>query len=96
MVEIKLRADEAREMAVHVRNESDAAESQMSSLESYLSNLASSFTGQAANAFEDSFMRWRAGSKQMLEGLTALGHFLTRAADVIEETDTRIAQQLKG
>lgn len=96
MAEIKLRADEARDMAAHIRSESEAAESQMSSLESYLGNLAASFTGQAASAFEDSFMRWRAGSKQMLEGLTALGNFLTKAADVIEDTDTQIAQQLRG
>ena len=96
MVEIKLRADEARQMAAHVRSESDAAQSQMNSLRSHLSNLAESFTGQAANAFNDAFSEWSNGSNRMLEGLTALGNFLANAADIIEQTDVEIAQQLKG
>ena len=96
MAEIKLRAEDARQMADHVRNESTAAQSQMDSLRSYLGNISDSFTGQAANAFSDAFTEWKLGSDQMLEGLTALGNFLTNAAQVIEQTDTDIAAQLRA
>ncbi len=96
MAEIKLRAEDARQMAEHVRSESTAAQSQMDSLQSYLGNISDSFTGQAANAFSDAFTEWKQGSNQMLQGLTALGDFLTNAARVIEETDSSIAAQLRA
>ena len=83
-------------MAAHVRSESDAAQTQMNSLKSYLGNLADSFTGQAASAFNNAFEEWWSGSNRMLEGLTSLGDFLSQAADIIEQTDTEIAAQLRG
>ena len=83
-------------MAAHVRSESDAAQTQMDQLRSYLGNLADAFTGQAADSFNEAFSEWWSGSKQMLEGLTSLGNFLTNAANIIEEADAEIARQLRG
>ena len=96
MTEIKLRADEARDMAVRVRKEASDAESQMNSLDSYLRGLTDSFTGQSQMAFDEAFTKWKTGADQMLNGLTGLGDFLTSAADTIEETDRTIASQLRG
>ena len=96
MTEIKLRANEARDMAAHVQSESGVARDQMNSLRGYLNNLSDSFTGQTAVAFDEAFNEWKAGSDQMLEGLNGLGQFLSKAADIIEQTDTDIASQLKS
>ena len=96
MSEIKLRADEARDMASHIKTEATAATDQMNSLRDYLTNLANSFTGQAATAFENTFADWKEGSDQMLQGLEDLGEFLNQAATAIEDTDTQIASQLNG
>ena len=96
MAEIKLRADEARNMAEHVRKESATATDQMNSLRSHLMGLTDSFTGQSQMAFDEAFQQWKTGSDQMLEGLTGLGNFLTAAADTIEKTDQEIASQLRG
>lgn len=96
MSEIKLRADEARDMAAHVRTESSAAKDQMQSLRDYLNNLSDSFTGQAATAFDNTFNEWKQGADQMLDGLEQLGDFLSQAASAIEDTDSQIASQLNG
>ena len=96
MAEIKLRADEAREVATHIRTEAGTAKDQMDSLHGYLSNMADSFTGQTATAFDNTFNSWKTDADRMLEGLGELGDFLRKAADVIEQTDTEIAGQLPG
>lgn len=94
MTEIKLRADDAREMATHVRSEASAAMDQMNSLQAYLSRLTDSFTGRTQEAFDNTFNEWKNGADQMMQGLEGLGDFLTTAANTIEETDREIASKL--
>lgn len=96
MSEIKLRAEEARDMANHVKTEATTAKDQMQALRDYLNNLADSFTGQAATAFDNTFNDWKQGADQMLDGLDQLGEFLSQAATAIEDTDRQIASQLQG
>lgn len=96
MSEIKLRAEEARDMANHVKTEATSAKDQMQSLRDYLNNLSDSFTGQAATAFDNTFTDWKQGADQMLDGLEQLGEFLSQAATAIEDTDQQIAGQLQG
>lgn len=83
-------------MADHVRREANAATEQMSKLRGTLDSLKESFTGKTQVAFDDAFNEWKTGADQMLQGLTSLGDFLTSAANTIEETDARIASQLRG
>jgi len=96
MSEMKLRADEARESANHVKTEAGAIKDQIQSLRDYLGNLSDSFTGQAATAFDSTFVDWKQGADQMMDGLDGLGEFLSQAATAIEETDAQIASQLNG
>ncbi len=96
MSEIKLRADEAREMAAHVKQASGEQKDQVQNLRDYLNNLSDSFTGQAATAFDNTFNEWRSGADQMLDSLDQLGEFLSQAASTIEDTDSQIASQLNG
>ncbi len=94
MAEIKLRADEARDMATHVQGEASSAKDQVDALRDYLNNLSDSFTGRTADAFDNAFNEWRGGADQMLDGLDQLGNFLSQAATTIEDTDAQIASQL--
>ena len=96
MADIKLRADEARGMATHVTQESQAAKDQVAKLKSYLGNLTESFTGQTQLAFEAKFDEWVQGANQMMDGLDGLGQFLKSAADTIERTDQEIAGRLSS
>ena len=96
MTEIKLRADDAREMAQHVSREASNATQQMDSLRAYLNNLSDSFTGQTATAFDTAFNDWKRNADLMLTSLDDLGVFLNNAADTIESTDAQIASTLRG
>ena len=96
MAEIRLRADEARDMAAHVQQEAEVARDQMNGLRDYLNNLPDSFAGQTATAFDNTFNEWKQGSDQMLTGLDQLGDFLRQAATAIEDADQQIASQLSG
>jgi len=96
MAEIKLRADEAREMATHVKDEGTTVQEQMDGLRDYLGNLADAFTGQSATAFENAFAEWKGSADQMMTSLDSLGEFLNQAANIIEDTDQQIAGQLAG
>jgi WXG100 family type VII secretion target len=96
MSEIKLRADEAREMANHIKSETNVARDQMGGLQNHLGNLPDAFTGQTAMAFDSTFHDWKSNSDRMLESLEQLGEFLLQAANTIEDTDAQIASQLGG
>ena len=96
MTEIKLRADEARNEAIHVQGEADAAKEQIDRLRGRLNNLIESFTGQTQLAFDEEFNQWKTSADQMLDNLRDLGQFLTNAANTIEQTDADIASSLRG
>lgn len=94
--EILLRAEDARGAAQDIQKSAAQAKDETEALKTRLSDLSNSFRGQAAQAFDERYNEWYAGAQQMLDGLDSLGQFLGRAANVIEETDTSIASQLKG
>jgi len=96
MVEIKLRADECRTEAKHVQDEAASASDQMTKLRGRLNNLSSSFTGQTAIAFDDTFNDWKIKADQVIDALMNLGTFLDTAANTIEATDQEIAARLKS
>lgn len=95
MTEIRLRAEEARQMAQRVKSEASDAQGRIASLRGYLGGLKDNFTGQAATAFDGAYDSWHNGAEQMIEGLDGLGKFLENAATTIEDTDQKIAQQLQ-
>lgn len=94
--EIKLRAEEARNLAMKVDQEADHIRGHRQSLQSALSGLSSSFTGQAAAAFEAEYEQWRVRAEKLTNTLDALGEFLKNAATNIEELDQRMASQAQS
>jgi len=96
MSEILLRAEEARNAASDMRSRAATAEDQFTSTRSRLTELASSFKGKTATAFDAKFDEWHTSAKQLLEALNGLAGFLDTAANTIEETDQSIANQLNG
>ena len=93
-MEIKLRADEARDMAALVDREAQDSQASINSLHGTLGGLSNSFTGRSADAFERAFTDWKNSADQMIHNLESLGTFLKQAVNTIEETDQRIASSL--
>lgn len=94
--EILLRAEDARGAAQDIQKSAAQAKDETEALRTRLSDLASSFRGRAAEAFDEKYNEWHTGAQQMMDGLDSLGQFLGQAASAIEETDTSIAGQLRG
>lgn len=94
MSEITLKADEARSAAADMNKAADAAQQQFTSTRTRLTELAASFKGSTATAFDAKFEEWRTGATSMVSALTELGKFLDSAATTIEDTDKQIASKL--
>ena len=91
MSEILLKADEARGHAVEMKNAANDARDRFESMRGRLNQLAESFRGQAATAFESRYHEWAQGSQQVIEALEGLSHWLDSAANTIEDTDAQLA-----
>lgn len=96
MSEILLRAEDARSAADFMRTSAQAATDQFEATRGRLTELANSFKGQAATAFDARFEEWRTSSRQLIEALEGLAGFLDQAATTIEQTDADIAGRLNG
>ena len=96
MAEIKLRPEEAREHASDIKKTAADTQAEVDAMRARLQGLADAFTGQAAVAFDERFNEWDTGAKQLLDALDSLGQFLEAAANTIEETDSTLADQLRG
>jgi WXG100 family type VII secretion target len=94
--EILLRPEEARGAAQDIQKSAAQAKDEAEALKTRLSDLANSFRGASAHAFDERYNEWHTGAQQMLDGLDSLGQFLAQAADALEETDHSIAGQLRG
>lgn len=71
-------------------------EGEVGALNGQLANLQSSWTGQAASAFQSVFAEWRATEQRVQENLAALGQALNAAAQQysdIEASNARLFQR---
>lgn len=96
MSEILLRADDARSAARDMRSKAQAAQDQFTATRNRLTELSSSFKGRTADSFAEKFDEWHSSATKLLDALNGLSEFLDGAANAIEETDTTIANKLKG
>jgi len=96
MSEILLKAEDARSAASDMRSKASAAQDQFTATRTRLTDLASSFKGKTATAFDAKFEEWRTSATNLIEALNGLSNFLDSAANTIEEVDANIASQLNG
>lgn len=96
MAEIKVAPDELRQHQSAVSSQAQEVQSAFTSLKARLEPLRSQFSGQAATAFDGRWEEWHTSARGLIEALDGLGQFLKSCADVIEQTDTQLAQGLKG
>lgn len=94
--EILLKASDARAVASDVKTAASDTTQSFESLRGRLGDLADSFRGQSAQAFDEKYTEWAESAKALIEALDGLGMFLDSAANTIEETDSQIAAQLRG
>ncbi len=89
--EILLRAPEARDLAAEMKTASNEAKERFEAMRTRLNQLAESFRGQAATAFDTRYQEWNNGARQVVDALDSLGQWLQNAAQTIEDTDAHLA-----
>ena len=94
--EILLKASDARGVASDVKNAATETAETFERLRTRLGDLADSFRGDSAMAFDERYEEWAASARSLIEALDGLGQFLDNAATTIEEADLQIAAQLRG
>lgn len=93
--ELLLRADDTRAMATDVTRAAHDVTEQFNGLRGRLGGLGQSFQGASAAAFDERYHEWAESARQLIDALDSLGRFLESAATTIEETDARLAAQLR-
>lgn len=71
---------------------------QLAELRAFVEGLISSgfVTDQASVAFGEANLQFTQGATATMQGLTALGDYLRRAATTLADTDTQLAAGLRG
>jgi WXG100 family type VII secretion target len=93
--EILLRASDARAVGDAVKNAAAQTTDGFESLRGRLGDLADSFRGESALAFDDRYNEWATSARSLIEALDSLGSFLHNAAAAIQDTDSQLANQLR-
>lgn len=72
-------------------------EGELQGLQNYINQLISGgfVTDSASVQFGQSYEEFNTGAKQVIEGLTSMGQYLTKAAQTFRDTDTQLASALK-
>ena len=94
--EILLKATDARAVAIDLKNAATEATDNFDRLRTRLGDLADSFRGDSALAFDERYEEWADSARSLVDALDHLGQFLDSAATTIEEADLQIAAQLRG
>ncbi len=96
MASIKVSPEQLEGEAAHVKTQAGDLQSTLAALHSRLLGLTDVFTGAAQEAFTEKYDAWDGSAKQMMDALDQLGGFLDTAAKTIRDTDTQLANALKG
>lgn len=86
--------EELRSHASTVRSKAQQAQADFTAMKAQLEALASSFQGQAAQAFQQHWEQWHQGATGLIQGLEGLGGFLQTSADTMEQADQQLAAGL--
>ncbi len=86
---------EIRDTGSAVSASATRSQDDFTTLRARLQDLAPSFQGATAQAFEARFEEWQSSAAQLTTALDELGRFLDNAATQIEDTDQAIAGSLR-
>ncbi|MGL4588650.1 MAG: WXG100 family type VII secretion target [Mycoplasmatales bacterium] len=91
--QIRLSGEEMRGRAAEYRSHSEDLKSQINAISQMMSALQDEWHGQASKSFNDQFESLKPSFVQMSDLLATLGQQLDQAAQIMEETDQKIASQ---
>ena len=91
-----VQSADVRTPAAHVRlGAADVADT-LRKLSAEISALASSWEGDAYNAFHEHWTHWQAGADQIHQAMDEMGNFLEQAATQYESAEQNIASAARS
>jgi WXG100 family type VII secretion target len=94
---IKVTSEQLSSVASQLQSGSAEVENQLSSMRSQVSALVDAdWAGAASDSFRDLWEKWHTGAGQLREALDGIHQMLAHAARTYEETETTLAQQMRG
>lgn len=94
--EVLLKRSEAEAIAAEMKQASLDAADRFATTRGRLNELAESFRGSAATAFDNQYQQWDEGSRQVVDALNDLGEWLNGAITSLADTDAQLAGGLSG
>ena len=94
--QIRITPDTMRQRAGEYTTQADNIENVITKLDSLLTQLQSEWEGDASRAYAEKFRQLRPGFVKAKELVDEISSALKKTAQIVEETDTNIANQFKA
>ena len=96
MGQIRMTPDTMRSRASEYANQAESLQQIISKMDALLSNLQSEWDGEASRAYAERFAQLRPGFVSAKELIDEISKALISSANIVEETDSKIAGQFRG
>lgn len=97
MATIKVTSEQLSTVASQLAAGSNEVESQLSTMKGQVAGLVDAdWGGAASDSFRDLWDKWNSGANQLHEALEGIHQMLSSAANAYQETEDKLAQQLRG
>ncbi len=97
MPAIKVMSEQLQSVSSPLQRGSEDVSQQLNSMESQVKALVDAdWTGAASDSFRGLWDQWQTGAAQVKEALDGIPQMLGQAARTYEETESQLAQQLRG
>jgi WXG100 family type VII secretion target len=93
---IKLNANDANSAVRGIKSKASDAQNTVNQLQRDINNLKSWWEGDSAVAFVDEFTKSKKEFDKMIECINKYGDLLTKAIEIQQEADEKIAQQMRS
>ena len=94
--QIRITPDPMRGRASEYRTQASNVESVITKLDNLLQNLQGEWEGQASESYASRYQQLRPGFVKAQELINEIASALDSTANIVEETDTNIANQFKA
>lgn len=84
--------------ATKLRSGKDEIDQRLQQMKAMIDNLVASgyVTDQSSPAFQNAYQEFNDGATKTIEGLTGISTYLDKAAQALQDTDSQLANALKG
>jgi WXG100 family type VII secretion target len=94
MVQMAAQTEDIHQKAMAVQQDAAEVEAMLGKLTAAMSELASTWRGPAASAFQQRFAGWATQARNMRQTLEAIGQSLNSAGTDYEQLESQIASHM--